>query len=113
MNKFYDPYNRDLNSVVALLQKSGIEIFSFCEGGEGTSFSSPTIIIKQKSVYLDEQEIEIARILSENEYSGYYIKQVHAYQKDPIPWENEIHNGIEIVFWPVSILVSPDDETME
>lgn len=103
MTKFYDAHDRDLASVVALLEANGIEIFSSCEGGDDLVFPNPIIIIRQKSEYLDEQEIEIARILSENEYTGYYIKQVHAYQREPIPWGNDIHNGIEIEFWPISL----------
>ena len=101
MSKFYDPHDRNINDVVDLLEHHQIPIIAW---GDEYPFRHPTVLIKKQSVHLDEDQIRVAKILSENEYQGYYIKLVYPYQRDPIPWDNTNHTGIEVEFWPPSFL---------
>lgn len=99
MTDIYAPLDPGISELVALLRSKGVDTFSSCEGGPGHDFAMPTIRINPRNEYMDEEEIEIARILSEADYGGYYIKLCHSYQNDPSPWRENFQNFIEIEFW--------------
>lgn len=108
MTEIYAPLDPGIAEVVNLLRSKGFDTFSSCEGGEGHDFDMPTVRINPRDDrYMDEDEIKISALLSENDYGGYYIKLCHAYQSDVIPWRDN-QNFIEIEFWTYPLCKNSD-----
>lgn len=87
--------------VVKLLRRKGLNTFASCEGGPGHAFERPTVRIEPDNLFYMLPEVgDIPLVLSEAGYSGYSIKEVHAFQNKPTPWTGPPGlNYIEVEFW--------------
>lgn len=100
MHDISEPLDPGITPVVELLRQAGVNTFSSCQGGEGHAFPVPTIRISPLDPRNMQGEIKrIAQILSSAGHSGYYLKQVEAYQAEPVPWWPQQKSFIEIEFW--------------
>lgn len=109
MEPIRDPLDEGIKEVVELLRANDINTFTSCEGGEGHAFAMPTIRINPNpSKYMDEEEIEISKILANADYGGYYLKLCHAYQNDVRPWDAGHQHFIEIEFWTYPLCKNSD-----
>jgi len=107
MEEIYAELDQEIAWIVMLLRDNGINTFTSCQGGEGHSFSAPTIRIIPTDVNFMQPDVDrIARVLSGAYIGGYYLKQCYSYQSGPQPWGRADQHFIEIEFW----LVPPSAE---
>ena len=99
-----------ISEVVNLLRECGVSTFSSCEGGKGHAFSKPTVLVKPTNPYNSavtrKDILQISSVLSSAGYSGYYIKQVDAYQSQSYAWQPRQQSFIEVEFWQDAPVVS-------
>lgn len=105
LTPIFEPLDPGIAPIVELLRQNGIDTFASCEGGEGHMFSLPTVRIAPRDVNDMRSDIDqVAIVLSEAGFGGYYLKQVYAYQDDPFAWDNEGQHFIELEFWSEDFL---------
>lgn len=104
MHEISEPLDPGIVPVVELLRQAGINTFSSCQGGEGHMFATPTVRITPIDPQNMSGEINrIAQLLASAGYSGYYLKQVEAYQTEPVPWWPRRQSFIEVEFWGLEL----------
>ena len=108
MEEIYEDLDEGIAPIVHLLRKHGVNTFASCEGGYPNvhDFSYPCIRLypSQGRAMKDEEKL-VAKILSNEGYSGYYIKYIFHYQSNSVRWYGVGKDFMEIEFWVTPIRI--------
>lgn len=96
----YDTIDPGIVGLVRLLNESGFSTIGSCEGGEGHTFSLPTIQIANRGTIAATRQ-ELCTFLLSRGAHGFTISEVYMHQSSHDP---EPYSYVEVELWSQDIL---------